>query len=86
MNIEELKNLLSFNDYLPFFDLNVVLNLFPNIKQIEYFNPSFQPNKSTHELITQILNYCVKFKHHRRNDLKYIVIHHLKRMDLKEIK
>eukprot|EP01084_Bolivina_argentea_P088560 159898_1 len=63
---------------LPFVNLYVVMNLMPNIKQIEYYK-SFQAQKkrSAKKIIKQISSYITEYvKKEMNTNLKYIIFHH----------
>lgn len=67
-NIKGFKDVFGAQNNLLFFDLSLILNLFPNIEQIEYYNTSF-----THHLH---IRYIAQYNHDKANCLQFIVIHH----------
>ena len=70
----ELRHVLSGendDDNLPFFALDVLLYLFPNLMQIEYCNLSCNS-------ILDIVEYVMKYRNNKNieNNLKHIIIYH----------
>ena len=81
-NMAPLKQLFCIDvddDELPFFDLSVLLGLFPNITQIEYCNESFLNGKvSSKNGIKKIMKYILQCQLYIKDhsQIEYVLIHH----------
>ena len=77
--LEPLRKLLSGKE-VPFFHLDHLLQLFPNIEQIEYFHDSFHSklnsNRQVTEFIIDILESITLIENKQFLKLKCIIIHH----------
>ena len=68
----KIKNLLCNHDHNTiFFNFNIILRLFPNLQQIEYFNTS-----SSKSIIKQIIQYISSNNYTQQTNFKYVIIHH----------